>query len=498
MPPSMPPVHIGNDEIIELRQRCFPIIDTQETNPEFKELAWTQTATEFGKAMQRYFDYSVEKRIPLAQYETGEKLVEWYNVQNPYPKPDFPNDHPFALEGLLECGRNGYFTKANGPVYPLGIHFGDGFLCQTEGRDIRPQLKSFREVGAHFTRQWITLQYYKQGQFSNFWGTRGCSPAVTPRFWEQLGENIEMHIENKLKLHLSFGDLNNVPKREVEGLYDRLGDLISKYGPEHFIFPGEVNECFATYNGASGDDISNLVNRIRVRHPQILYALSACGGYVPPDILKEYTAHYQTVYYKHGYRDGYAHDIIRHYFSDGYEYYGKLLREYGADHEPAGVGKYVSATEHPEIFNDTLMGLMAVAAVIAKQSFVYFCSAGIKWENQVFEASPGYSTVFRLVNMLPKITQGLLHHSGARWSKDSVFQAVGEFRVDGILSDTGEFNYVAYGPGNRIKLPVNRSFEGRLINPKTLEVHSISGNRGETLPELAYETGFVITGKLRD
>ena len=110
----------------------------------------------------------------------------------------------------------------------------------------------------------------------------------------------------------------------------------------------------------------------------------------------------------------------------------------------------------------------------------------------------GYSTVFKLVNMLPKITQGTLHHSGNRWESISVFKAVGEFRVDGIIGSNNEFNYVAYGPGDRIKLPVNRSFDGRIINPKTLEVHSISANRGEFLPEMVYDKGFVITGKVRD
>lgn len=499
MPASMPPVSIGNDEIIDLRKRCYPIIDQKETNPEFKELGWTSTATEFGKAMQRYFDYPPEKRIPLAQYETGQKLVEWYpGVTNPYPKPDFPSAHPNPLIGLLEVGRDGFFTKANGPVYPLGVHFGDGFLCQTEGRDIEPQLASFREVGAHFTRQWMTLQYYKQGNFSDFWGNRGCSPKVTPNYWGELARNIEMHIDYELKLHLSMGDLNNVPTNEVNALYDGLADLIAKYGAEHFIFPGEVNEALATFsNPPSGETLANYVNRIRVRHPQILYAVTGGGGYVPPNILKEYTPSFMNAYYKHGYRDGHYWDKLRHYFSDGYEYYGKLLREYGADHEPMGFGKYVSATENREEINDSLMGLVAVAACIAKQSFVYFCSAGIKWEDQDFNAMAGYATVFKLVNMLPAITQGTLHHSGDRWSNLSVFRAVNEFRVDGIIDGAGNFNYVAYGPGDRIKLPVSRSFDGRIINPKTLEVHSISANRGEFLPEMVYDKGFVITGKVR-
>lgn len=499
MPASMPPVHIGNDEIIELRQRCYPIIDDKETNPEFKELAWTQTSTEFGKAMQRYFDYPVEKRIPLAQYETGEKLVEWYGVQNPYPKPDFPNAHPFPLNGVLKVGKKGYYTDANGPVFPMGVHFGDGFLCQTEGRDIEPQLMSFREVGAHFTRQWITLMYYKQGNPGHFWGTRGCSPAVTPNFWQQLERNIEMHIEYELKMHLSFGDLNNVPLSEVQANYDKLGDLVSKYGSQHFIFPGEVNECIATYSGASGSDIANLVNRIRVRNPENLYALSSYTGYTSLENIKAYTAPWQDVYYKHGFRDGHYWDKIRHYFSDGYEYFGKEIRTYGADHEPAGWGKYVSATANAHEINESTMGLMAVSAALAKQSFVYFCSAGIKWEDQSFEGSPGYATVFKLVNMLPKsLTYGTLHHSGDRWQNLSVFGAVNEFRIDGIIrEDTGEFAYVAYGPEDRVRIPVRRSADFTIINPKTLEAHSFSANRGEVLPELGYDQGFVITGKTK-
>lgn len=494
MPSSMPPTHVGDDVIHDLKKTCYPIVDAHETNPDFKELAYSHLCAVLGQSLQRYFDKPAPERIAYAQYETGAKLTEWYSVENPYPKPSFNDVHPNPLTGIVRVDGLGY-KDASGDVYPYGMHFGDGFLCLTESRDIAPALDLFAEIGAHFTRSWITLMYFKQGYPGHFWGTRGCSPRVTPNYYDYLREFIEMHIARKLKMHLSMGDLNNVSSSELIELYTNLANLVHEYGQEHFIFPGEVNECFATFQAASGNDISKLVDIVRQKNPDILYALSATGGYPSIETLIPYTAPYQKVYYKHGYRDGNYWDKIRHYFSDGYEYY-KQIREVGADHEPMGFGKYVSATANMGEIDAAVMGLVAVASVISRQSFLYFCSPGIKWEED-FHSMPGFATCSKLVAMLPKgLCSGVLHHSGTTWRGTRVFSAVDEFRFDGIIHNN-QFIYVGYGPGNRIKAPINRSFTGHVINPDTLEMSSISGNAGETLPELGYNKGLVFIGELK-
>lgn len=498
MPASMPPVNVGDDVIISLREKLWPIVDANESNPEFKQLSMGQLYSVQGSALQRYYDWPAEKRIAQAQYETGQKVVEWWGAENPYPDPGFNFIHPSPLVGVI--GVNGTeYVDANGSCYPLGVHFGDGFLCMTEGRDVEPMLDTFTELGYHFDRSWITLMYNKQGYPGHFWGTRGCSPRVTPNYFNWLRRWIEMHIDRKLKMHLSMGDLNNVPRNELFDLYTNLSNLVRIYGEEHFFLPGEVNESFATFQNGTPEYINELVSIIRRDNPNVLLALTACGGYVPPEILKDFTPSWQKIYYKHGYRDGEWWDKIRHYFSDGYEYYGKLLRPVGADHEPLGWGKYVSATAGMGDIDANVLSLCAVASVITRQSFVYFCSPGIKWEDQDFNAAPGFHTIPRLVAMLPKgLGKGILHHSGTRWMGTRVFSAVNEFRVDGSINEaTGEGAYVCYGPGNRIKLPVNRSFDGQIINPETLEVSNISARSGENLPEIGYNKGFVITVKLK-
>jgi len=488
----IPPTHVGDDEIHSLHKTCYPIIDQKETNPDFKFLAWAHLCSFLGQAMQRYFDREPSYRIAHAQYETGVKLTDWYGVENPYPKPDSFNPVN-SLKGIVRINGKGW-EDATGPVYPLGVHFGDGFLCQTEGRNIEPALDLFAEYGYHFTRQWITLMWFKQG--NPFWGNRGCSPLVTTNYYGELRKNIEMHLARGLKMHLSMGDLNNVPQNDLLSLYKNLANFISEYGQEHFIFPGEVNESRDTFSAASGNTIANLVSIIRQKNPDIEYALTSYTGYTDIPKAKEYTANYQRGYYKHGYRDGHYWDKIRHYFNDGYEYYSQI-REVGADHEPVGVGKWVSVTDNKHELNAAAMGLIAAAACIARQSFTYFCSPGIIWDEDFLNMS-GFTTVPKLIALLPKgLTNGELQHSGTRWRDSRVFEAVNDFRVDGSVLPSGEFGYVAYGPGDRIKLPVNRSFDGTLINPSTLEVTTISGEKNNYLPEIGYDKGFILTGKVR-
>jgi hypothetical protein len=488
----IPPTHVGDNEIHSLYKECYPIIDANETNVDFKHLAWSHLCSFLGQAMQRYFDREPSYRIAWAQYETGQKLVEWYNTTNPYPKPESFNPVN-SLKGIVRINENTW-EDATGPVYPLGLHTGDLFLCQTEGKDITPILDLAAEYGYHFTRQWITLMWFKQG--NSFWGNRGCSPAVTENYYNWIRKNIEMHIERGLKMHLSMGDLNGVSYQDLVSLYTNVANLIYEYGQEYFIFPGEVNESRDTFIGASAADIKSLVDIIRRKNPDIEYALTSYSGYV--DILKaeEYTANFQRGYYKHGYRDGRYWDKIRHYNNDGYEYYSQI-RVVGADHEPVGVGKWVSVTANKEELNASAMGLIAAASCITRQSFTYLCSPGIKWDED-FLNMPGFTTVPQLIAMLPKgLCNGTLHHSGTTWRNTRVFEAVGEFRVDGSIRSDGLFGYVAYGPGDRIKLPVNRSFDGMLINPSTLEVTSISGEAGNFLPELGYDKGFILTGMVR-
>ncbi len=496
MPASMPPVHVGDDVIISLREKLWPIVDQYE-NPDFKELAWAHLSSIQGSCLQRYYDWPADKRIAQAQWETGQKVTEWWGAENPYPQPSFNVVHPFPLSGIVGVDDKGFFD-AKGSCYPYGVHFGDGFLCMTEGRDVEPILDTFTELGYHFTRTWITLMYFKQGNPGHFWGTRGCSPRVTPNYFNWLKKWIELHIDRGLKMHLSMGDLANVPQNELIDLYTNLANIIRSYGQEHFLLPGEVNECRDTFPEASGRDIENLVKIIRQANPDIMYALSSYTGYTDIPKATEYTASWQKGYYKHGYRDGHYWDKIRHTFNDGYEYY-RQIRESGSDHEPVGVGKYVSVTTNMHEIDGAVMGLMAVASVIARQSYIYFCSPGIKWEDQDFNTMPGFHTTPRLLQLLPKgLGRGVLHHSGTRWIGTRVFSAVNEFRVDGSINEaTGEGAYVAYGPGDRIKLPVNRSFDGQIINPETLQVSNISVRSGEVLPEIGYNKGFVVTVKLK-
>lgn len=489
---NIPPVHVGDDLIHSLYEKVFPIIDAHEKTD--IEKAKTHAATNLGQALQRHFDKSDAERIAWAQWESTEVVISWYpGTVNPYPQPSFSSVHPFPYKGIIGLDKRGFYG-AEGYQYPLGVHFGDGFLCHTEGKDVRPVLDDFQEYGYHYDRSWITLMYNKQG--NDFWGNRGCSPRVTNNYFNYLRSWIELHIERELKMHLSMGDLNSVPMSEIENLYDNVANLIRIYGKEHFLLPGEVNESRDTFSGASGARIAGLVDRIRRVNPDIPYALTSFTGYADLETTREYTAPWQVTYYKHGYRDGHYWDKTRHTMGDGYEYYNQI-REYGHDHEHTGPGRWVSVTANQGELNASQMGLMAVMAVLSRQSYVYFCSPGIKWDED-FHNMPGFTTVPKLVNMIPRgLTGGILHHSGTRWSGTRVFSAVDEFRVDGCLDEvTGIGSYVGYGPGNRVKLPINRSFKGQIINPSTLEVSAISGNANTYLPEIGYDKGFVVNVQL--
>ena len=77
MPASIPPTHIGDNEILDLKAKCYPIIDAKETNPDFKFLTWGHLGAILGQSLQRYFDKDPATRIAWGQYEAGQKLVEW-------------------------------------------------------------------------------------------------------------------------------------------------------------------------------------------------------------------------------------------------------------------------------------------------------------------------------------------------------------------------------------------------------------------------------------
>jgi hypothetical protein len=161
------------------------------------------------------------------------------------------------------------------------------------------------------------------------------------------------------------------------------------------------------------------------------------------------------------------------------------------------VGKFVSATDNKGDINTNTMGLAAVAAVLSGQLYNYFCSPGIIL-GEDFNTMPGFNTVGKLVSKLPQdICKGKLHHSGTRWDGVSVFGATGEFRLDGRVTNDGSFAYAAYGPERKVRVPIERSFVGTIINPTSLEETNISGNAGNYLPEFAIEDGFVIHGYVK-
>lgn len=508
MPSSIPPVHVGNDVIVNLKEVCYPIIEEKETNLQFRDWAWAQLNAVLGQSLQRYFNYDAEKRIAWAQYETGEVLKGWYpGVENPYPKPDsFSGPHPNPLDGVLGVGKDGFFD-ADSLVLPIGIHAGDFFLCHTEGLDVTPVVNSFAANYFQWVRFWGVLMWYRQGSPSSFWGTRGCSPDVTPNYWGQFRSFCQILINAKLKIHCAMGDFNNVPYGKLQEYYHNLANVISELGAEHFIFPGEGNEVRDTASDlVNENDFSRLENLVRIihdRHPSILTGLGTYTGYNTdmknPDyhgVVKNMCPSWQSVYMKHGDRSGTNSDKIRRTFNDGYEFYNNI-RTWGYDDEHVGPGKHVSATDNKDDITGSTMGCMAVAAALSGQLYNYFCSPGIKYD-EPFDNMPGYHTVGKLISMLPQdINKGILHHSGRSWiNRDiPVFEATGDVRVDGRTNlATGEFCYLVHGPSDKVKLPVRKSAQCTIINPETLETNDIEARKNTSLPEIGLKDGFIIHG----
>ena len=360
----------------------------------------------------------------------------------PMPEPTHPN----PLVGGLRYGDRCY-ADANGPVLPVLCHAGDliGQGLVFGLHHVTPALDMIAAAGYHGLRSWINVDAEPGNPF---WGNK---PA--PR-WNLLDnptlfvDIVRAGAERGLVWHLASGGLKGLSNDRENQMFDFLGDAISQVGAEHFALIETCNEVRDT--GDSDDiepsELERLVQRVRAKHPQLLYSLSAYTGTEDREILTRYTPSWAQHYYLHGYRGGHAWDKIRHIFSNGYE--GTPVRRLGWQGEPFGVGRLVSAQDNGHELDAGAMAMAGAMAAVARQAWTFMSGPGVILYDQPMDQMPGFREVPALVAQLPRdlMQFSTLGHGGESKRGTRIHVAAGDVRADYAIHSDGRYVEIVYGP----------------------------------------------------
>lgn len=398
------------------------------------------------------------------------------------------------IEGQLVLTGN-TFAHNPGPVLPILCHAGDligqGLVLGLDR--ILVALDSITDAGYHGLRSWWVC---KPQPDNPFWSTKPApSWDLTPATYPKFVEILRAGVERGLKWHLAAAGIDNMSDAEEDGRFTLLANAVGEVGPENFLLIEACNEVRDTgdEDDQEPEELEQLINIVRSRYPQILYALSAYTGHEDRDVLEEWTPDWMRFYLLHGSRGGHVWDKIRHIFSMGYDGEAPPVRRHGWQGEPCGPGRYVSVTENKHELDDEALALMAAMSAMARQAWNYMCSPGIIYD-EPFTSMPGFASVPRLMAALPQdvMTYPHLKHGGDTWAHLRPLEAQGAVRCDFSASDS-KFMCIVYGPTGHYNIRVARSFTGEVIHPATGDRTTITAHAGQTIP-FNFTWGRVVVG----
>lgn len=379
-----------------------------------------------------------------------------------------PGEHADPLVGQLRI-EHGAYVDDTGPRIPCFLHAGDlighGLIYGVDA--ILPTFDMAARLGYHGLRSWFQLKI-TTGTWLPGPTTHGWDPRDNPgRFVEILAAAAA----RGLKWNLAAGGIKGLSNSAEGELFDLVGDAIDEIGSVHFARIVGGNEIRDTGDTDDHDprELERLVQRVRARHPRILYALGVWTGTEDEHDLRRFTASFQREVLIHGYRDGRVHDKIRHYFNNGYEGPGRWDRapgqvgDYTIEHdEPLGVGRLVSASGNVHELGAAEMQLVAAAAAIGRGAWTYFCGPGIVLGDEPWEAMPGLAETPALLRQLPQDLHRFQIRGHAGRSQPHRIHAVRDDRPNvradyAIDPHSGRFVEVQYGPPDEPKdLPAVR------------------------------------------
>ena len=221
-----------------------------------------------------------------------------------------------------------------------------------------------------------------------------------------------------------------------------------------------------------------LVQRVRSRHPGILYSLTAYTGHEDREIDRQWTPSWQGFVMRHCYRGGHFHDKVRHIFSGAYE--GVPVRRKHWRGEPFGTGPGVSAQENGHELTAETMPMAGAMAAMTRCAWTFMSTPGVIYMRERLEDQPGIRETPLLLRVVPRDvgTFRTLGHSGPS-KKGLRIHAVRpdapDVRADYAIADDGRYVEIIYGPPEQRKdLPQERVTWDRVV------LHDCSWGRVET------------------
>jgi len=369
--------------------------------------------------------------------------------------------HPDPWQGAFRIDRRA-FVSDGGPKLPgcfhLGNIIGHGLVLGVDA--VLPAFDQVAGWGYHCIRAWFQLhippgQRWLPGATVNGWDPRR-DPA---RFVEIL----RAAAARGLKWNLAAGGIKGLGNADEDQLFDLLADAIGQVGPEHIAQVVALNEARDT-----GDDddlqpaeLERLINRVRNRHPQLLYALTAYSGVEDAAITARYTRSWMQHSVVHGSRDGRAHDKIRHIFSWMYE--RGAGRDLAWQDEPFGVGRLVSAQANHGELDAHVMQCAAATSAMSRQVWTFMSGPGVVYGDEPLEAMPGAAETMAILRALPQDLMRFetLGHSGDSRRGTRIHAVRGDrpnVREDYAIAADGRYLAIQYGPPNEPKdLPRERA-----------------------------------------
>jgi hypothetical protein len=365
-------------------------------------------------------------------------------VVEPPPAPT----HPDPLVGRLRI-EGGAYVDDTGPRLPVFLHMGDligqGLAFGVD--HIVPALDFAAAHGYHGLRSWFHL--FTDG--GGWWANKPVSKWDPRQDPQRFREILAAGAARGLKWHLASGGIGGVGNTDENAIFDCLADAMADVGPAHFALIEAVNEVRDTGDRDDQEpaELARLIQRVRDRHPETLYALSAYTGHEDRDLLRAWTARWMEFYLVHGERGGRAHDKIRHIFSLGYDGEHPTVRRLGWQGEPWGVGRLVSAQAGHDELDAHVMQAGGVMAAMARQVWTVMSGPGVIYGDQPLEQMPGLREVPSVVRRLPQdlMRFNVLSHAGENKRGQRIHAAHDDVRADyAIDHGTGRYVEMIYGP----------------------------------------------------
>ena len=331
------------------------------------------------------------------------------------------------------------FRDDTGPVLPLCCHAGDLYSRHARGHDITPILREIAAAGYHGIRTWTCLV----GQ--PYWAGREVMAAAGT-----LEAFVRLVADHGLGVMLSQGDLwqNSVTSAQRRQVRDACAAVLAS-GLRNAVLSADAANEGVNNGGATPDRLVEWLRPLADAHPDVIYTLTSPMSEEKAD-LAAYTQPPARVYDVHGNRDG-GTTSIRHIFNTGYESAPVRL---GIQSEPTGPGQRVSVGRESD---PDVLCLMALASLISRQWFVYFCGPGVISDDpgQTFAAMPGFLEVPQAAALLPRdiMTWARLVHGGARSGSPRIYAVPTgneSARADHAIEradGTGKFACIMYGQG---------------------------------------------------